>query len=431
MKRAFLTLYLLIALAILGMGWALDQLWDSYHPQEADQLPGRALLQLVLHLAKGREPEQIHTLVAEINASGLGELRLLASDALGGSYVLERLEHGTPVAFEDQSGGRFLYQKIPHQDLVLVVEQSERQQRWLETLLAASFYAVLALVVFFWLWPLSRDLSKLERHALSLGEHQQYPKVSLPPSSTAHRLARAFNRMTERIHELLQTQKEMTHAVSHELRTPLARMKFALEMLSENQIPQETRDKLEGMRADVAEMDQLINQLLNYARFEQQRPELNHKAGDMRALADELVRRLTANAANIPEIEIRETGEENFVCDWPLMERALLNLIQNALHYARDKIEVNLFSGLGICRIIVDDDGPGIPPEARTQVFESFVRLREAPEKHAAGFGLGLAIVRQISRWHDGEARVEQAPLGGARFVIEWPKRPDSVNPHS
>lgn len=422
MKRAFLTLYLLIALSILGMGWALDQLWDSYHPEEAKSLPGPPLLALVLHQAQGREPEQIRALVAEINTSGLGELRLLATEALGGSSVLERLESGVPVALEDQNGGRFLYQKIPNQDLVLVVEQSERQQRWLETLLAVAFYAVLALVVFFWLWPLSRDLSKLERQAQSLGRDQQYPKVSLPPSSTAHRLARAFNRMTERIHQLLQTQKEMTHAVSHELRTPLARMKFALEMAGESQNPEETKNRLDGLRADVTEMDQLINQLLNYARFEQQRPELNCKAGDMRAMAQELIQRLTANTKEAPEIELHLSGQGSFVCDWPLMERALLNLIQNALHHTRDRIEIQLYRDARTCRIMVDDDGPGVPAADRVQVFESFVRLRHAPEKHAAGFGLGLAIVRQVSRWHGGEARVEQAPLGGARFVIEWPK---------
>lgn len=406
------------------MGWALDELWNSYQPREAESLSGPALLQLVLHQTKDRAPEQIRALIAQINASGLAELRLLDTDAMGGTSVLERLESGAPVAFEDQNGGRFLYQKIPNRNLVLVVEQSEREQRWLETLLAMIFYAVLALVVFFWLWPLSRDLSKLERHALILGKQQQYPKVSLPPSSTAHRLARAFNRMTERIHQLLHTQKEMTHAVSHELRTPLARMKFALEMVAETQNPEEVRERLAGMRADITEMDQLINQLLNYARFEQERPELNYKAGDMRSLAEELEQRLTANAAKRPEIVIRESGDQNFVCDWPLMERALLNLIQNALHYARDKIELELYSDSRRCRIMVDDDGPGIPPEKRLQVFESFVRLRQAPETHAAGFGLGLAIVRQVSHWHGGEARVEQAPLGGARFVIEWPKVP-------
>lgn len=405
------------------MGWALDQLWDSYQPREADRIPGRALLQLVLHQSRDLEADRIRELVEEVNASGLGEMHLLATEALGGSSVLEeRLESGLPVAFESQNGSRFLYQLIPNQDLVLVIEQSERPHRWLETLLAVTFYAVLALVVFFWLWPLSRDLSKLEQQALSLGKYQHYPRVSLPPSSTAHRLARAFNRMTERIRQLLQTQKEMTHAVSHELRTPLARMKFALEMAGESQSSEETKNRLEGMRADVAEMDQLINQLLNYARFEQQRPELNYKVGDMRALADELVQRLTANTTKIPDIEIHQGGQGNFVCDWPLMERALLNLIQNALHYARHKIEVQLYSDSKTCRIEVDDDGPGIPVEARAQVFESFVRLRQGPEKHAAGFGLGLSIVRQVSRWHDGNARVEQAPLGGARFVIEWPK---------
>ncbi|MDQ2075735.1 ATP-binding protein [Marinimicrobium sp. ABcell2] len=422
MKRAFLSLYLLLVLSILGMGWGLDQLWNAYKPAQQASLPGQPLLELMQLAAQERELEQTQVFVNNINAAGLAELRLLPLDNLTGSTVLERLHAGENVSFESREGKRYLYQKLSGQPWVLVAEEGEPEGRWLETFLAALFYTALAIAVFFWLWPLTRDLDKLERHAQNLGTDQNYPAVTVPHSSTAHSLAKAFNRMTTRIRELLQTQKEMTHAVSHELRTPLARMKFALEMAGESRNPDDIHSKLEGMRNDVAEMDQLINQLLNYARFEQQRPELNYKAGDMPSLAEEIVRRLTAHLdGNSMHIDIQANLQQDFVCDWPLMERAFLNLVQNALHYSRGCVHIRLFSDAEQFRIEVEDDGPGVPETERDRVFESFVRLRQEPEKHTAGFGLGLAIVRQVALWHKGEAHVENSAPGGALFVIWWP----------
>lgn len=422
MKRAFISLYLLLVVSILGIGWGLDQLWDTYRPAHS-VMPGRPLLDLMQLVAEQRTLEQTEALINDINASAVADLRLLPLDQVSGSTVLERLRAGENVSFEDAEGRRYLYQKLSGQPWVLVVEELEPHSLWLERLLAALFYTALAIAVGFWLWPLSRDLDTLERHAQHLGTDQNYPPVAVPPSSTAHRLARAFNHMTTRIRELLLTQKEMTHAVSHELRTPLARMKFALAMASDSRNLDEIHTTLEGMGSDVAEMDQLISQLLNYARFEQQRLELNCTPGDMRSLAEDIVHRLTDHSPDhtTHQVDIHTQLQHAFVCDWPLMERALLNLVQNALHYSRSRVRIRLLSDAESFHIEVEDDGPGIPVDEQQRVFESFVRLRHAPEKHAAGFGLGLAIVRQVALWHKGSAYVETASLGGARFVIAWP----------
>ena len=419
MKRAFISLYLMLVLSILGIGWGLDQLWDTYRPTHSATLPGQPLLDLMQLVAEQHTLEQTESLINDINASGLADLRLLPLNQVSGSAVLDRLRAGENVSFEDAEGHRYLYQKLAGQPWVLVVEELEPHSLWLERLLAALFYTALAVAVGFWLWPLSRDLDTLERHAQHLGTDQNYPAVAVPPSSTAHRLAQAFNHMTTRIRELLQTQKEMTHAVSHELRTPLARMKFALAMASDSRNMDEIHSKLEGMSGDVAEMDQLISQLLNYARFEQQHLELNCKSGDMRSLAEDIVHRLTDHAPH--QIDIQAQMQQPFVCDWPLMERAFLNLVQNALHYSRSRVRIRLLSDAESFHIEVEDDGPGIPPDEQQRVFESFVRLRHAPEKYAAGFGLGLAIVRQVALWHKGTAYVEAGSLSGARFVITWP----------
>src|SRR5690625_5708397 len=153
------------------------------------------------------------------------------------------------------------------------------------------------------------------------------------------------------------------------------------------------------MKNDVAEMDQLVSQLLNYARFEQHRLALNCEAGDMPNLASDIVLRLTGHdpQRSAQQIYIQADVPHPLVCDWPLMERALLNLVQNALHYSRSQVRIRLLSDAKSFYIEVEDDGPGIPADEQQRVFESFVRLRQSLETHATGFGLGLAKIGRAS----------------------------------
>src|SRR5690625_7335861 len=112
------------------------------------------------------------------------------------------------------------------------------------------------------------------------------------------------------------------------------------------------------------------------------------------------------------------------------MERALLNLVQNALHYSRSQVRIRLLSDAKSFYIEVEDDGPGIPADEQQRVCESFVRLRQSSEKHAAGFGLGLAVVRQVALWQKGKADAEPAAPGGGGRVMSWPQpQPDRAPP--
>lgn len=424
MKRAFLSLYLLIVLATLGLGWALDQLWNAYQPDEPRPTAGASLAQMLELATAQHSDETSRELVHSIAERGLADVRLVPLSEISGERIVTRLQAGEPIAFEDSAGSLYHYRKLPDSELVLIVSepQSDEGQQMVEALLAALFYLALAGVVFFWLWPLTRDLTKLERHAQALGRNPEYPEVEVSGRSAAQRLARAFNHMARRIQDLLRSQREMTHAVSHELRTPLARMKFALEMADVARDPENLKRKLDGLRADVDEMDQLVNQLLHYARFEHQL-ELQPSTGDMPALIRNLSERLRAHLPEAPHIQLSiERIDPAFRCDWHLMERALHNLLQNALRYAEHRIDVVLYCDSRICRIQVSDDGPGISPEDRERIFQSFVRLRDAPDRHSAGFGLGLAIVQRVMQWHQGEVTLSPAAKGGACFTLEWPR---------
>jgi len=391
LSRAFFSLYFLIVLSIVTLGWGLDRLWEHYKPPET-----------------------------------FSNVQILQIQDFANSALLERISSGEQVAFDDEKGKSYLYQKLDGQPLVLSIEQSPPPAPWLEMILGFIFYLAIAVAIFFWIWPLSRDLSKLEKHTQTLGTELAEPRVSLPPQSAAYSLATAFNRMADRILYLLNIQKEMTNAVSHELRTPLARMKFALEMAADSKDLKQIKSRLGGIKEDITEMDELVNQLLNYASFDQSNPVLDWKRGDMQSLIQQIVQRLTVhNAANGAEIKVQiqvlNLGcQTRFNCDWHLMERAVLNLVQNGLRHSRTSLNIALDKLDHHFVITVDDDGVGIPEASRKEVFESFVRLRNSTEGQTSGFGLGLTIVRRIMQWHHGEVTASESPLGGARFTLRW-----------
>ncbi len=420
MKRAFLSLYLLIVLATLGLGWALDQLWSAYQGNQPEQAPGATLTDALQLSSAGQSLEQTRAVIHDLASRGQADVRLIPLADISGERIKQRLETGESLSFEDASGNLYHYRKLlDHPQVIVIGEVIPETSRRFESLLAVLFYSALAAVVFFWLWPLTRDLSRLEQRAEELGRNPEAALVELRGHSAAQRLARAFNQMARRIRDLMRSQREMTHAVSHELRTPLARMKFALEMADASKDPEDLRSKLQSLKADVAEMDQLVNQLLHYARFEQQ-PDLHLTPGDMSGLLEDLWQRLSGHLEQPPRLYLH-TDTDPVVCDWPLMERALHNLLQNALRYAQERVDVTLATTDDQIIIQVEDDGPGIPEEERERIFDSFVRLRNAPELHSAGFGLGLAIVHRVMQWHRGSVQVDTATTGGARFTLRWP----------
>jgi signal transduction histidine kinase len=98
--------------------------------------------------------------------------------------------------------------------------------------------------------------------------------------------------------------------------------------------------------------------------------------------------------------------------------------VDNAARYATSVVRITLSCYEGIVRVAVDDDGPGIPAAERERVFERFTRLDDSRTRAQGGSGLGLAVVRAIVDRHHGRVHIEDSPLGGARFVAEFPAGP-------
>lgn len=276
-----------------------------------------------------------------------------------------------------------------------------------------------------------RDLLALSRVADAVGQGDLAARASVAPGSGIAPLAGRINDMAGRIAGLLEARKQLLDAVSHELRTPLARLDFGLELLRQQRggADPALEPRIAAMEADVDELKTLVSELLDLSRLDQ------NEALARRPFA--LAPVLRAAAAALPpsphRFSVRIADDLGQIeGDARLLGRAVGNLLGNAAKYARTQIvlcavrqaldeggDSDAAAG-SVLRITVEDDGPGIPPEARLRVFEPFYRLAREPDHAAGGHGLGLAIAARAVALHGGAIVIDTSPLGGARCSISF-----------
>ena len=217
----------------------------------------------------------------------------------------------------------------------------------------------------------------------------------------------AFIEMKRRIERAMEQRTTMLNGVSHDLRTIITRFKLSLELV-------EQTSEVEDLRRDVDEMSRMLEGYLAFARGDLAE---TASAIDMRAMLEDLRSDVERLGAHVEAVELEGSSVVTVRPD--AMRRCLFNLAANAARYG----ETVAISGKREHRaflVSIDDDGPGIPPESREEVFKPFVRLDDA-RQDAGGSGLGLAIARDIARAHGGEVTLHDGPLGGLRAQVRIP----------
>lgn len=425
MNRAFLSLYFFIVISVVLIGWGLDKFWETLSPAGETSAEVNDLMALLDAQLKDLPPDQQAQRLVQMQNKLHHQVQLIALDDLANTSAGEKISAGEIVAVGSSETASSWYKRIDQgqQVLVLSAPAADTNYSTIYSGFLVVFYLGIALVIFLWVWPLSRDLAKLEKQTRHIGKDGVTQPLAIPPTSTVYPLANAFNKMAQRIRELISSHKEMTYAVSHELRTPLARMKFALAMTETPTANNLQKNSLQSITQDIAEMEELISSLLLYAGFEQSSGQLDSREGYMKDLLDEMLARLYRDRPSTVAIEIIDrTPGAVFFCEWKLMETVIQNLLLNAVRFARSRVRVELAALQNNFQLSVEDDGPGIPKEERTRVFDSFVRLYNEDSKQAGGFGLGLAIVRRVMQWHGGQVEFVDSTFGGAKAVLTWPR---------
>lgn len=253
-----------------------------------------------------------------------------------------------------------------------------------------------------------RSILRLARAAEAFGRGRDVPDYRPSGATEVRKAGRAFIAMRERIKRHIHQRTAMLAAVSHDMRTPLTRLKLALAM-------QPDTPDVEALRADVAEMERMVEAYLNFARDIAlgDDPEeidvgvLLQEIGDETARAG---RRLGLDIEGGLEISARRDA----------LKRAVNNLVANALKYGANVNLIGRRTATDI-EIIVDDDGPGIAPEKYADAFKPFTRLGEPRPSNDPGVGLGLSVVRDVARSHGGDVILDRSPLGGLRATIRLP----------
>ncbi|HHZ10874.1 MAG TPA: HAMP domain-containing protein [Rhizobiales bacterium] len=253
-----------------------------------------------------------------------------------------------------------------------------------------------------------RPILQLAEAAESFGKGRPMPPDFKPRGADeVRRAGLAFILMRERIERQIEQRTAMLTGVSHDLRTILTRFRLQLALAGR-------KIDTAALNKDIDDMQSMLEGYLDFARGEAQEDTGQFdlaacfdKFGQEAALRHKA---FTATIKGRSEIHVRPNA----------FARLLANIVGNAFRYAQN-VAIKAVHGGGTLTITIDDDGPGIPPEKREDVFKPFVRLDIARNQDDSGTGLGLAIARDIARSHGGDITLADSPMGGLRAVVKVP----------
>jgi two-component system, OmpR family, osmolarity sensor histidine kinase EnvZ len=267
--------------------------------------------------------------------------------------------------------------------------------------------SILLIVAVLFLRNQIKPILRLADAAESFGKGREQPDFRPRGAREVRRAAQAFFEMKSRIERSIEQRTAMLAGVSHDLRTILTRFKLELALIGDS-------PEVEAMRKDVDEMNAMLEAYLAFARGdsgEQAQPT------DMQAALEEL-RSDAERHGHVATVVFH--GDPRVTVKPAAFKRCLANLVSNAARYAKT-IAVIGHRDHRYLSISVDDDGPGIPPGLREDVFKPFLRLDDARNQDEGGTGLGLAIARDIARSHGGDIMLGDSPLGGLRATVRIP----------
>jgi two-component system, OmpR family, osmolarity sensor histidine kinase EnvZ len=256
---------------------------------------------------------------------------------------------------------------------------------------------------------LARPLAALTRAAARIGRGEAHQPLAEEGPRELQTLAAAFNRMARDLESMERERAMVLAGISHDLRTPLSRMRLALEISGarkEEMHADETRGDFEAIVTDIEEIDAIIGQFLDFARG------MNEEKSrqDLGELMDEVAEHYTRLGK---KISLKKDGALPFAFARLAVRRAVSNLVDNALRYAGEPIEMELRNSSAVV-IEVRDRGPGIPEHETERLKRPFTR-RDAARSGRGGAGLGLAIVERVAHAHGG--RLELLPREGGGLV--------------
>lgn len=283
---------------------------------------------------------------------------------------------------------------------------------------------LLALVGWLLIGRALRPVEQMRRQVAAISGNDLHRRLSTPTAGDElRRLATTFNELLARIETATGRQRQFVADAAHELRNPLAALRTQLEVTLRHPSGAAVDPFAADLLADTVRLSRIVEDLLQLARMDADIRQ-RRQAVDLNDLVLEEALRVRVRTS----VRVDTTGisAARVVGDADALRRVVQNLLDNAVRHATNIVTLHTRSERSTVTLTVADDGPGIPCNERTRVFERFTRLDDARTRDAGGSGLGLAIVREVITAHGGQIRVhDNCP--GARFVVDLPAFDDGV----
>lgn len=275
-------------------------------------------------------------------------------------------------------------------------------------LLAAVFTASAAAA--FAAQRVARPLSKLTAAATTVARGGDAPRVPEEGPEDIRHAAEAFNKMTDQVGRVMESQRQLLSAVGHDLRTPITSMRIYSEFVAEDDVRERLVKNLDELQA----LTEAVLSAAKGAGWEKSR------RLDLAALIESLCADLEDMGK---PVRFESHGPFTLTCRADEIRRAVRNLVENAVAYGKSA-DVQLKEEADSVAIIVEDNGPGIPADALERVFQPFVRLESSRSSETGGAGLGLTLVKTIAESHGGSITLTNKKSGGLRAILRLPREP-------
>ena len=411
MRRLYLQVYVAFLAILLFFSVLVAAAWHhgALAAQDQDTLDGAAVL-IAERLPSGVPAAEQQRTLGALAATLRLNLSLWSEDGQPLAAVGERLPfprarlqsgwmlaRGGPVGILHLPDGRWL-----------VARQKQRRLGHGGIFVILGLLAVaVAIGAFPVVRRLTRRLERLRVGVEGLGAGDLRARVQVEGRDEIAGLATSFNRAADRIEALVGAQRTLLASASHELRSPLARIRVALELMGA-----ERPDLRDRVAKDIAELDELIGELLLASRLQAVEQLDRREEVDLLGLVAEEAARHGAEVSGEP-VTLRG--------DARLLRRLVRNLLENAARHGAPPVEASVRASGARVHLRVCDRGPGVPDDERERIFAPFYRPSSRPVEDA-GSGLGLALVREISRRHGGEVHCQGREGGGSCFEVDLPR---------
>lgn len=411
MKKLYGLLFILVFIALIGMGWLIDNFYQSFESKNIHVFPQSEAILLSFrdHLDKSDNLDQI-TLPSLFQLESLEQFVLpdeLNKQLLNGSIVFLNSEEGIS-----------LHIRLNEHRLVLSLgplKLDRAEAPWLKYILTAVFYSSIALILLLWFKPLLMAVLQLSNALKNIAKGKLETRLK-KQSLYLNVLFEDFNKMAQKLEILNENNKIFSQAVSHDIRTPLSRIMFALEKIND-QKESVIEEVVYSITDDVKKIESLSKELLQYSRLEKNQ-QLENESIDVSLLIEQVIlgfdhhqRHIQLNFNSLPQ---------SLLIDADLLQKILNNLLSNGVRYSDTKIILSAVIENNRLEIIVEDDGKGIDFKNKSvnDFCQPFIQQKRS-DKH---FGLGLAIVNRAIKLMQGELKIDnQSSLGGARFIVKIP----------